>query len=226
MNILLLSLRSIIFLFAQSAIALGLHLSGSERPFADAGAYWPLYPLVANAAVLPILHHGAKKRGLRFSDYLGVFSRLNGKEILEAAGMFLLVGAAATLPNVLGVTLLWGDPSIVNRLLFPGLPLSLGIAALFMPPTQALCELPFYYGLCHDRLNGPRKIAAVAAFLTVQHAFLPFVPDLRYLLWRIISFAPIALVYGLLYVKRTRLRPYVLISHALLDLPVAIMAMV
>lgn len=226
-TIVLLALRSSIFLLAQLLVAVFLYLQGTAQPFFEARKYWVLFPLFANAVVFCIMTRGGSGWKSNIREYWGRFSRLDKHEVIELIGIFAVVGIIATLPNMLGVVLLWGNQDAVDKLLFPGIPGIIGLIGLLMPVTQALCELPFYYGHCYKRTIGKGKgwFLVVALFLMMQHVFLPFIMDYRYIAWRIMSFALISIVYGFVYVKKTRLRPYVLISHGMLDLPVVVMSM-
>ncbi len=57
-----------------------------------------------------------------------------------------------------------------------------------------------------------------ALFLGVQHIFLPFLPDGRFILWRLGMYLPFALFAGLVLKLRPGLLPYFAIIHALIDI--------
>jgi len=66
--------------------------------------------------------------------------------------------------------------------------------------------------------NGWLAWAVCAFFLAFQHCFLPFIPDSRFMLWRLGMYLPFALYAGLLLKLRPTLLPYFVITHALIDI--------
>jgi hypothetical protein len=109
--------------------------------------------------------------------------------------IFITVGIIAVLPNIIVVILLWGDSSAVNNILFVEVPLIVGFIGILMPITQAFCELPFLFWILLRKMNGKSKILFISIFLTVQHIFLPFMFDWKYILWRVVSFVFISIIY-------------------------------
>jgi hypothetical protein len=99
---------------------------------------------------------------------------------------------------------------------------ALAVGILF-PLTIALAELPTYFGYSMPRLAAQLKSGWLAwllasFFLAAQHMFLPFVPDGRFIVWRLGMFLPFALFTGLVLKFRPTLLPYFVILHALMDL--------
>ena len=92
-----------------------------------------------------------------------------------------------------------------------------------MPLTQALTELPNYFGYCRPRIERSTgsafaAIGVTVAMLAFQHAFAPFIPDLRFILFRGLSFLPFALALGLGLRWRPQLLPYMMVVHFLMDI--------
>jgi hypothetical protein len=59
-------------------------------------------------------------------------------------------------------------------------------------------------------------VCAVA--LAAQHVTLPFIPDGRFLLWRLLMYLPFALFVGVVMQWKPRLLRYFMVFHALMDL--------
>jgi hypothetical protein len=91
-----------------------------------------------------------------------------------------------------------------------------------MPLTQALAELPTYWGYVAPRLRalGTNRwvvIGLVGLVLSLQHMFFSFQLDWRYDLWLALKFLPFALWTGLIVDRRPTALPYLMGAHFLLD---------
>ena len=108
-------------------------------------------------------------------------------------------------------------------MLFRPLPLA-AVYPLFllMPLTQALAELPTYWGYVAPRLRafGMNRwvvILLVGSVLSVQHMFFAFQLDLRYDLWLGVRFLLFAIWTGIIIDRRPTALPYLMGAHLLLD---------
>jgi len=61
----------------------------------------------------------------------------------------------------------------------------------------------------------------VAFWWALQHSFIPFIVEWRYVIWRFLFFLPGVLVFLLIYVRIRRLPPLIL-AHWAMDLMAAI----
>jgi hypothetical protein len=218
-------------LFLRSALTFGLllvlsavfSLSGRERAVAASAGWWLWFVTVANIACIWLMVRFGRAEGLRLRDIFFA-SRSTWKGDL-AWMLVALVGTAvlAQLPgNLLAITL-WGSANYPNGMLFQALPLG-AIYPLFllMPITQALAELPTYWGYVAPRLraSGMNRwlvVAVVGAVLSAQHMFFAFQLDLRYDLWLAVKFLPFALWTGFIVDRRPTALPYLMGIHLALD---------
>ena len=74
--------------------------------------------------------------------------------------------------------------------------------------------LPRLEALCGNRWIA---LAIVGACWALQHSFIPFVLEWRYVVYRFISFLPGDIVFGLLYLRLRRLPPLV-VAHWTMDI--------
>jgi len=162
--------------------------------------------------------------GKRYLDILR-FSRQTIKTDLLwffGSGIFGLPIAAAPM-NFLGAAI-FGDRMIPIHLMFRPLPSWALVVGLLFPITSAFAELPTYFGYAMPRLfNGKSAWLAyfvAAVFLSLQHCFLPLIPDWGFVLWRALMYLPFALYAGLMVKLRPNLLPYFAIVHALMDVSV------
>lgn len=148
---------------------------------------------------------------------------------------FLLAGIVSVVvampPGTLLAQALWGDASYPNNLLFQPLPLW-AIYPLFvlMPVTQALAELPVYWGYAAPRLRAAGMnrwlvIGIVGFVLSIQHMFFSFQWDWRYNLWLAVKFLPFALWTGVVMDRRPTTLPYLMALHFLLDASLPLLAL-
>jgi len=58
-------------------------------------------------------------------------------------------------------------------------------------------------------------------FLSAQHIFAPFLPDGRFITYRLVMFLPFSVLIALVMRALPRLMPYIALIHVLMDLSVA-----
>lgn len=66
-------------------------------------------------------------------------------------------------------------------------------------------------------------ISLASFFLSTQHMFAPFIPDIRFITYRLVMFLPFAILIALVIRWRPRLMPYIAVIHVLMDMSVAVM---
>jgi len=219
----MLLLRSALALLLQSVVALGFLLAGSAAPWRAAADWWLAWLTVVNLVCIALLSKLMGQEGLRFRDLLAPSKEERGKDLRWVA-LALVVGAPlALVPNVTLGNALWGSAGVGASLSFRPLPPpgALLLLAVF-PLTQGLAELPVYFGYVMPRLSvrtGRPRLAwfAAAAALAAQHVFLPLLFDWRFVVWRLLMFAPFALWLGFVLRRRSTALPYLAFAHGLLD---------
>lgn len=97
---------------------------------------------------------------------------------------------------------------------------------LTFPITAGLSETPFYYGYALEKFTSKKKnfigtLVYISIIYGIQHAFLPFLWDIKIILFRIISFIPLMILIGYLYRKNKSLKGIV-ITHTFMDLATVI----
>lgn len=228
---LMLILRFVLFLLIQALFAGYFALQGAPAPWQASVAWWPVGVTVTNLLCFLLLCRLARAEGSSYGQLIGAdFRRLHLKgDLLALLGLLLLCGPVAMIPNLGLAQLLWGDIEGGIRLFIQPLPVGVALVALFaFPLTQSIGELPTYFGYVMDRLaerwKSPAKAILVSAFwLGAQHLTLPLIPDWRFILWRLCMFIPFGLLLGWAVYRRKRLLPYLMVVHALIDFPVAML---
>ena len=219
----MLALHSVLSFALLLALAGAFLLGGRSDAIAASAAWWLWFVTVANIACIGLMVHFGRLEGLRLRDlYFADRSTWRGD---LAWGLVALIGTAllAMLPGTLLAGALWRDVNHPNALLFQALPL-VAVYPLFvlMPITQALAELPTYWGYVAPRLraSGMNRwlvIGIVGAVLSAQHMFFAFQLDWRYDVWLALKFLPFALWTGFIVDRRPTTLPYLMGLHLLLD---------
>ena len=226
---LMLIARSLLFLAFQTLITLVFVITGSPAAWNDSAAWWPMAVVLTNLVCLTLLISFYRKEGKRFWDVFRIKRQFIKQDLLFLLGFLVVAGPIGYLPNILSAQWLFGDPQVALDLLVRPLPAWAAITSfIFFPLLQGLVEIPTYmlYSLPRLEAQGVRPWLAVSLasfFLSVQHMFAPFIPDTRFLTYRLVMFLPFAVLIALVMRWRPRLMPYMAVIHVLMDLSVAVM---
>ena len=222
----LLGSRLTLFLLFQVIIA--LLISSWNR----SEGYWLLSATLANIVSITVLWFLFRREGLSYFR-LFHFNRISfRKDILIFLGLVLLCGPVVFGPNYMLSRWLWDDPAIPYEMMFRPVEQWLAIMLLFaFPLTIAFAELATYFGYIMPRLLGglmPKWLAVFlpVLFLSMQHMTLPFIPDLRFILYRGLVFLPFAALIGFALYKRPALFPYFAVLHGVIDMGTAVMFLI
>jgi hypothetical protein len=225
----MLVIRSLLFLAFQSLTALIYLLIGSLNAWNASDAWWPVSVILTNLVCMALLIQLYRAEGKRFWDVFRVERPFLKQDLRFMLGFLLIAAPLGFLPNILSARWLFGDPQTALDLLVRPLPLTAVILTIAcFPLLQGLVEIPTYmlYALPRLEARGVRPWAAVllaSLFLSAQHMFAPFIPDGRFILYRLVMFLPFALLVAVVIRQRPRLMPYLAIVHILMDMSIAIM---
>ncbi|MBQ5331531.1 MAG: CPBP family intramembrane metalloprotease [Oscillospiraceae bacterium] len=178
---------------------------------------WSPTATCVNILTIIILMLYARRNGMTFTELIHL------RKGQSKAGRFLIVSAITV---VSGMALLYAAgyicygsimPPVSLRIMSP-VPAALAAAnLLLLPLTTALAEDGLYLGTGTGHLKGITAIVLPSLFYAMQHGFIPFMPDLRYFIYRVISFLPLTVAFCLYYRKTKDILP-LMTGHILLDL--------
>jgi membrane protease YdiL (CAAX protease family) len=218
---------------AAQALAAGLFsLQRHPTPFAAAAAWWTVWGSLVDLGCLAGLYWLLRREGLRLLDLVGLDRRRLGRDVLLG-----LAYVAVLFPVcIVGGSLLssWLIFNTLDVPLYPGL-----LSARVLPAWGAvysaaiwwviwsLTEELAYNGYALPRLEVLTRrrwlaVAVVGLFWAVQHAALPVIWDARYLVWKTLSFIPVAVAMAALYARTRRLLPLV-VAHWAMDVAGVVM---
>jgi hypothetical protein len=226
-------------LFVRTGLAIGLQslvaavawLAGSANPWRASADWWLGWFAIANIANLALLRWLLHREGRRLRELYRI-RRANLRADLGWVAVALVVAAPiGFLPNLFLGQALWGSAQVGQDLSFRALPLAGAFTILLVfPIVQAAAELPTYFGYVLPGLRArygwsTGAAVLVASTLSIQHIFLPFLFDWRFLLWRGVMFLPFALWVGFITYQRPTTLPYLAVGHGLLDASLPIMVL-
>lgn len=219
----LLGSRLILFLLFQSFVALLLNSWEASQH------YWLLTASLTNVVSIIFLYALFKRENLRFIN-LFRFNRVTlRKDLLIFIRLTLIIGPIAFFPNKFLSNWFWGNEEIPFSMMFQPIESWLiYFLLLVFPITIAFAELATYFGYIMPRLEKQLNIKWISIllpviFLSIQHCTLPFIPDLKFIIYRGLVFLPFALLLGLSIRFRPTLFPYFAILHGIMDFGTAIM---
>ncbi|MCJ7694337.1 MAG: hypothetical protein MUO40_02830 [Anaerolineaceae bacterium] len=226
---LMLFIRSFLFLGFQAAFALIFLLNGRKEAWDASAAWWPLAIIFTNLVCVILLIFFYRQEGKKFGALFRVARNFVKQDLLFLLGFLVVTGILGYLPNILSAKILFGDPQVALDLLVRPLPIWASILSLLLfPILQGIVEIPTYmlYVLPRLERQGMRPWLAVVLtsfFLSSQHMFAPFLPDLRFIIYRLVMFLPFAFLIALVMRWRPRLMPYMVVIHTLMDMSIAVM---
>lgn len=226
---LMLFLRSLLFLGFQAVFALIFLLSGNKEAWNASATWWPFAVIFTNLVCLALLIYFYKQERKKFKEIFRIARYFVKKDLLFLLGFFVLTGILGYLLKFISAKILFGNLQTALDLLVRPLPAWAAILSfLLLPILQGIVEIPIYmfYALPRLEKQGLRPWMAVVLtsfFLSAQYVFAPFLPDVRFITFRLVMFLPYALIIALVMRWRPRLMPYMIVIHALINTSIAVM---
>lgn len=227
--LLMLVIRSLLFLVFQALIALTFLFKGSAEAWNTSAAWWPFAIILTNLVCLGLLIRFYKWEGSSFWAVFCIGRKSIKRDLFFMLGFLFIGGLLGYLPNFLSARWLFGDPQFALDVLVRPLPAWAAIAGVVLfPLLQGLVEIPTYMLYAMPRLEAgglrPWMAVGLASFwLSAQHIFAPFLPNGRFILYRLVMFLPFAILVALVMRARPRLMPYMALMHVLMDMSIAVM---
>lgn len=226
---LMLLIRSLLFVTFQALIALIFLSLGSSTAWEASAAWWPFAIIFTDLLCLALLIRFYRQEGERFWDVFRIERQFFKQDLLFIMGFLVIGGPLGYLPNIMSARWLFGDPQVALGMLVQPLPVWAAVTSVTLfPLLQGLVEIPTYmlYAMPRLETQGIRPwptIALASFFLSFQHVFAPFLPNGRFIAYRMVMFLPFAILIAIVMRARPRLMPYMAVIHVLMDMSVAIM---
>ena len=209
---LLLPIRCVIFI-----LVFVIGAAVTKQNASEISNWWSITASAVNIITILLLILAAK---CVKSSYWELINFQKGKTTF---GQVVGISFAILLIGMIGMYLAgwicYGKLPYAAPMMIAPIPLWLAIInVLILPVTTAFAEDVLYLGCGVNHIQN--KYAAIlipAFFFALQHSFIPTLFDLRYILYRFLSFLPLTIILCLHYYKRRNLVP-IMIGHAIIDM--------
>ena len=207
----LLPFRSVVFL---SVFVTGVILT--NKKIDEISNWWSIVASIVNVITILLLIFASKKIG---SNYRDLINYQKGKttiaQIVKMTGVILAVGMSGM--YFAGYVCYGVIPYAAPMMIAP-IPLWMAIINIVvLPLSTVFAEDGLYLGCGVNQIKN--KYAAViipALFFALQHSFIPTLFDIKYVIYRFLSFLPLTVILCMHYYKKRNPLP-IMVGHGIID---------
>lgn len=206
----LLPFRCVIFVLI---FVIGSLITG--KALAELSNIWSVVASLINIVTILLLVVLTRKNG----GYAKLINYQKGKtRPKQVIGMILLITLVGMGGMYLAGFLCYGIIPYAAPMMIAPIPLWLAILnVLVLPITTAFAEDGLYLGCGVNQIkNKSAAILVPAFFFALQHSFIPTLFDIRYILYRFLSFLPLTVILCQHYRKHQNPLP-IMVGHAIID---------
>ena len=207
----LLPIRCIVFL-----LTFVIGATVVDKRIEEIGNWWSVVASIVNVLTIAVLMFTAKKQN---GSYLELINYQKGKTTWkQIVGMSVIIVVVGMVGMYLAGYLCYGVIPYAAPMMIAPIPLWLAaINVIVLPITTAFAEEGLYLGCGVNQIkNKYMAIAAPAFFFALQHSFIPTLFDLKYIVYRFLSFLPLTIILCWDYSKKRNPLP-IMVGHAIID---------
>lgn len=187
-----------------------------DKKMDEISNWWSIVASIVNVVTISILIVITNKRGSNYWELVNYQKeKTPPKQIITMVIVILLVGIAGM---YLAGYVCYGVIPYAAPMMIAPIPLWLAaINVVVLPITTAFAEEGLYLGCGVNQIkNKYMAIAAPAFFFALQHSFIPTLFDLKYIMYRFLSFLPLTIILCWNYYKKRNPLP-IMVGHAIID---------
>lgn len=206
----LLLFRSVVFalIFVIGSLVTG-------KTLGEISNIWSIVASLVNVVTILVLVLVTRKSG----GYAKLINYEKGKtKPRQIIGMIFLILFVGMGGMYLAGFVCYGVIPYAAPMMIAPIPLWLAVGnVLVLPITTAFAEDGVYLGCGVNHIKNPYAAVLVPAFFfALQHSFIPTLFDIRYIIYRFLSFLPLTIILCRNYQKHRNPLP-IMIGHALID---------
>lgn len=209
--------RSVIFIFGGLSF---IHIF--NLTYEEAFMWWTPLCSLYNIITIWVFIYVMK---IEKTSYKELIRHQKGQILKLKTLLFLILMMTIGGAGMIGLSFLFYQ-SLPEFLVQP-IPLYLALINLVIfPITIVFAEMPLYFGYALKKIHHQTQKPVIAITYTVffyalQHSFIPLLFDVKYIIYRFLSFLPLALFLSIRYLKKNDLST-MMIGHGVMDLSTAI----
>lgn len=187
-----------------------------NKDLEDISSWWSVTATAVNIFTIIILIIAARQNGMTYPQLINYEK---GKtKLRQIIIISLIIISLGTSCMFAAGFICYGVIPYAAPMMIEPIPKYLAIINLpLLPITTALAEDGLYFGCGVSRIkNKALAIAVPAFFFALQHSFIPTLFDVRYIIYRFISFLPLTVILCWYYWKKRDPLP-IMVGHALID---------
>lgn len=177
---------------------------------------WSVAASCVNIATIALIVFIARKTGSNYAELINYEKgKTKPKQVIGMIFLILLVGMGGM---YLAGFICYGVIPYAAPMMIAPIPLWLAVVnVIILPISTAFAEDGLYLGCGVNQISN--KYAAIfipAFFFALQHSFIPTIFDIKYVVYRFISFLPLTIILCWHYHKYRNPLP-IMIGHAVID---------
>ena len=207
----LLPIRCVIFVFIFVTGAIM-----TKQKIEDISNWWSIAASIVNVFVILILFFITRKNKSSYWELINYQKgKTKAKQIIGISFLVVVIGMAGM--YIAGYLCYGIIPYAAPMMIAP---ISVRLAVInvaILPITTAFAEEGLYLGCGVNQIQ--YKLLAIfvpAFFFALQHSFIPTLFDLRYIIYRFVSFLPLTIILCWCYYKKRNPLP-IMVGHAIID---------
>lgn len=207
----LLPIRCVIFLLT---FVIGAAVVGKQID--EISNWWSVVASIVNVLIIVVLVFTTKKKN---SNYWELINFQKGKTTWkQIVGMSAIIVVIGMVGMYLAGYICYGVIPYAAPMLIAPIPLWFAIInVVVLPISTAFAEDGLYLGCGVNTIkNKYVAIIVPALFFALQHSFIPTLYDVRYTVYRFISFLPLTIILCWWYHKNRNPLP-IMVGHAVID---------
>lgn len=188
----------------------------TKQKVEDISNWWSIAASIVNIITILLLFSIAKSNNSSYWELIHYQKgKTKAKQIIGISVLVLVIGMAGM--YVAGYICYGVIPYAAPMMIAP-IPVWLAVINVaIMPITTAFAEDGLYLGCGVNQIqNKFLAITIPAFFFALQHSFIPTLFDLKYIIYRFISFLPLTLILCWYYYKKRNPLP-IMVGHAIID---------
>ncbi len=208
---LLLLVRSVVFvlIFTIGSIIVNKDIS-------EISNWWSIVATFVNIFTILLIVIVAKKKEKTFWELINYQKgKTKVSQVIVISIIILLFGMGGM---VLAGYLCYGKFPFLAPMMIEPIPVALAIINIpLLPITTAFAEDGLYLGCGVNQIKNKTAAIIFPAFIfALQHSFIPTLFDIRYVIYRFISFLPLTIILCWYYYKKRNPIP-IMIGHSIID---------